>query len=70
MYINGALFHTDTSRGGYSGGTDSPIHIGARNDGAYGAPIYPDVMKLYNKALTAQEVQQNYRQYKSRFNLS
>jgi len=28
------------------------------------------VAKLYNKALTAQEVQQNYQQYKTRFNLS
>lgn len=28
------------------------------------------VMKIYNKALTAQEVRQNYQQYKTRFNLS
>jgi hypothetical protein len=29
-----------------------------------------DVVKIYNRALTAQEVKQNYQQYKTRFNLS
>ena len=29
-----------------------------------------DVVKIYNRALTAQEIQQNYQQYKTRFNLS
>lgn len=29
-----------------------------------------DVVKIYNRALTAQEVRQNYQQYKTRFNLS
>jgi hypothetical protein len=29
-----------------------------------------DVVKIYNRALTAQEVSQNYQQYKTRFNLS
>lgn len=70
IYINGNLFHTDASRGGYNGGTDSPLYIGARNDGALGAPIYPDIFKMYNRALSAQEVKQNYQQYKTRFNLS
>ena len=28
------------------------------------------ILKFYNRALTAQEVRQNYQQYKTRFNLS
>ena len=70
IYVNGVLFHTDTSRGAYSGGTNSPMFIGARNDGAYGAPIIPDICKFYNRTLTQEEVQQSYNKYKTRFNLS
>ena len=29
-----------------------------------------DIIRIYNRALTAQEVKQNYQQYKTRFNLS
>lgn len=69
IYINGVLFHTDTSRGAYSGGTNSPMFIGARNDGAYGAPMMPAVYKHYTRVLTPGEVTQNYNHYKTRFNL-
>lgn len=31
---------------------------------------YIPVVKIYNRALTAAEVRQNYQQYKTRFNLS
>jgi len=69
IYINGTLFHTDTSRGTYSGGTDSAMFLGARNDGWGGAPILPAVYKQYNRTLTAGEITQNYNHYKTRFNL-
>jgi hypothetical protein len=70
IYINGTLFHTNTSRGPYSGGSNSPMFLGARNDGSYGAPIIPTLYKFYNQALTATQIAQNYQAYKSRFNLA
>jgi hypothetical protein len=71
IYVNGTLFHTETgTRGSYSGGTNSPMFIGARNDGAYSSAIKPDVYKFYGRTLTAGEITQNYNKYKTRFNLS
>lgn len=39
-----------------------------------GSGYYPNmelpIFRIYNRALTAQEVKQNYQQYKTRFNLS
>jgi hypothetical protein len=70
IYINGTLFHTDSSRGAYNGGTNSPVFVGARNDGAYSSAIQPSVIKQYNRTLSAGEVRQNYLHYKTRFNLS
>jgi hypothetical protein len=71
IYVNGTLFHTETgTRGSYSGGTNSPMFIGARNDGAYSSAIKPDVYKFYGRTLTASEIKQNYNKYKTRFNLS
>ena len=70
IYVNGALFHTDSGRGAYNGGTNSPVFIGARNDGAFSSAIQPSVIKQYNRILSAQEIKQNYQQYKTRFNLS
>lgn len=70
IYVNGILFHTNTSRGPYSGGSDSPMFLGARNDGFGGAPILPAIYRFYNRALTSSEVAQNYLAYKSRFNLT
>lgn len=69
IYINGVLFHTDTSRGAYNGGTDSPMFLGARNDGWGGAAMMPAVYKHYNRVLTPGEITQNYNHYKTRFNL-
>jgi hypothetical protein len=70
IYINGSLFHTNSSRGSYSGGSNSPMYIGGRNDSAYVSPMMAPIYKFYNRPLTAQEVRQNYQQYKTRFNLS
>jgi hypothetical protein len=70
IYINSVLFHTDTSRGAYSGGTNSPMFIGARNDGAYGAPMMPAVYRHYTRVLTPGEILNNYNHYKTKYNLS
>jgi hypothetical protein len=70
IYINSVLFHTDTSRGAYSGGTNSPMFIGARNDGAYGAPMMPAVYKHYTRILTPGEILNNYNHYKTKYNLT
>jgi len=70
IYINGSLFHTDTSRGAYNGGKFSPFYLGARNDGAYSSAIKIPVAKLYTRTLSAAEIRQNYLHYKTRFNLS
>ena len=67
MFVNGiadsSVFNSYTTNGG-------PCN-------AIGANWYPssfngkiDVVQIYNKSLTAQEVRQNYQQYKTRFNLS
>ena len=69
IFINGSLVHTDTSRGAYSGGTDSPLYIGCRNDLAYDLNGQIGFMKRYNRILTASEVLQNYNATKSRFGL-
>jgi hypothetical protein len=52
------------------GATPSVI-LGAGSDpaGAFFNGVIP-ITKIYNTALTTSEVQQNYQQYKTRFNLS
>jgi hypothetical protein len=69
IYTQGSLFHTNTTRGSYNGGTDSPVFLAGRNDsfgsldGEYG------VTRFYNRALTQAEVTQNYNAQKTRFGL-
>ena len=70
IYVNGNLFHTNSTRGAYNGGTDSPLFIGARNDGALAAPIMPILYKFYNVPLIQSQITQNYLAYKTRFNLA
>jgi hypothetical protein len=67
IYVNGALWHTNSTRGSYNGGTDSPMYIGSRNDVAYLAPISMGVCKFYNRVLSASEILQNYNSQKTRF---
>ena len=69
IYINGNLFHTDSSRGSYTGGTNSPLYVGSRNDVAYPFSGQMPVLKRYNRMITPNEVKQNYNKYKTRFNL-
>jgi hypothetical protein len=67
IYTQGSLFHTNTIRGSYNGGTDSPVFIGGRNDsfgsldGKYGA------VNHYTVALDATQVLANYNSTKSRY---
>ena len=71
-YINGVLDSTDSIPAGtWTSDPDPNVILGAWNDGATDhlngeLPI----VKLYNIALSANQVKQNYNQYKSRFNLS
>ena len=71
IYLNGSLGTTTTSA--KSGTRNTNIHIGGSRafSGAYGNHYQGEipVAKYYNRALTASEVANNYRQYKSRFNL-
>lgn len=71
IYINGQLKHTDTSRGTYNGGTDSPVYIGGRNDlnSSYGTRGYLSLVNYYNRVLTDTEILQIYNSTKSRFGL-
>lgn len=69
IYINGSLFHTNSSRGTYTGGTNSPIFIGTRNDAAYASPMNMALLKFYNRFLSSTEIRNNYNEYKTRFNL-
>jgi hypothetical protein len=71
-YINGVLDSTDSIPAGtWTSDPDPNVILGAWNDGATDhlngeLPI----VKLYNTALSSDQVKQNYNQYKSRFNLS
>ena len=69
LYVNGVLYAYLTAN---SVGTWS--NTGVLQIGGEGSDYYPNmelpVFKIYNRALTAQEVKQNYQQYKTRFNLS
>jgi hypothetical protein len=70
IYTQGSLFHTNTTRGSYNGGTDSPIFIGGRNDsfgsldGKYGLTNY------YNRALLASEIVQNFESKRNQFSVT
>jgi hypothetical protein len=70
IYVNGSLFHSDSTRGLYTGGTNSPIWIGCRNDKAYSISGEIPISKFYNRALGVSEILNNYRAYRKRFNLS
>jgi hypothetical protein len=77
IYLNGTLQST-TSTLQASNGRQNVTTLGAgttpRNIGSRGSGTFwtgnMDVVKFYNTALTADQVKQNYQQYKTRFNLS
>jgi len=60
IYINGVLSHTDTSRGAYNGGSDSPVYIGARNDLWGSINGYIQQASYHNRALSDSEVLRNF----------
>jgi antitoxin component YwqK of YwqJK toxin-antitoxin module len=72
-YINGVLDSTDTvASGTWASDNGQPdLLLGAQNEGTaanFSGEI--PIVKLYNTALSVNEVKQNYNQYKTRFNLS
>jgi hypothetical protein len=71
FYVNGELISTSTSNAGTNiSSTGSTFRVGG--DTRDGTTIHNGqipVVKLYNRALSAQEVQQNFKAYKNRFNL-
>jgi hypothetical protein len=69
IYINGVLSHTDTSRGAYNGGSDSPIYIGARNDLWGSINGYIDLVSYHNRALTDAEILKNFNSQRSRYSV-
>jgi hypothetical protein len=71
LYINGALDSTFVLTKTVKF-TSRPVVLG-RWDYQYNYYYFNGkipVAKIYNRGLTAQEVKQNYQQYKTRFNLS
>ena len=72
-YINGVLDSTDTvAAGTWATDNGNPdLIIGAQNAGTaanFNGSI--PLLKMYNTALSSDQVKQNYQQYKTRFNLS
>ena len=66
-YLNGV------ADGNYTYTTFSPYSLGTTTIGSFGSERYMDgeipVAKIYQKALTAAEVKQNFNAYKNRFNI-
>jgi hypothetical protein len=71
IYLNGVYRNQGSNTNGYvQTFSDANLGRGFQLTGdRYFTGTLP-VFKIYNKALTAQEVRQNYQQYKTRFNLS
>ena len=69
LYIDGNLVGTATSLNATTTGTNN-LYIGKYHDGGYNISAKIPITKIYNRALSAAEIQQNYRHYKTRFNLS
>jgi hypothetical protein len=70
IYINGTPGTMAGTTTGYNISNSGTMYLGSYTDLGYNLYGEISVFKTYNKALTAQEVRQNYQQYKTRFNLS
>ena len=68
LYINGILVNSDTQSGTISTNSVGAI-IGSYNNGGYYYNGSLAICKVYNKALTLQEIKENFNATKSRFNL-
>ena len=70
IYINGTQQHTATYSGSHTFPSNSKFMTGMRFDNnGEGVDGSIPIVKVYSKALTADEVTQNYKAYKNRFNL-
>ena len=69
MYFNGTLIHTKTGVPSFAIGTSPRLRVGRAYSNDRYVDIDTPVVKVYNRALTAQEVQDNFNAYKNRFNL-
>lgn len=69
MYFNGELIHTKTSVPSFALGTSPRLTIGRAYSNDRYTDIEAPVVKIYDRALSADEVQQNYNAYRNRFNL-
>lgn len=69
MYFNGELIHTKTGVPSFTIGTSPKLTVGRAYSNDRYTDIEAPVVKVYNRALSTQEVQQNYNAYKKRFNL-
>ena len=69
LYINGILVGSNTSVAGSFGSTSGNFRIGLTPSGAFAANGRIDLVKVYNKALTAAEVQQNFNAKRGRFGI-
>ncbi len=70
IYINGIQQHTATYSGSHTFPSSSKFMAGMRFDNnGEGVDGSIPIVKVYSKALTADEVTQNYKAYKNRFNL-
>jgi hypothetical protein len=69
LYVNGVVQQT-TAGFNYANMTPSLLCIGVFGNSRYEPYLGNiDVVKIYNRALTAGEIKQNYGHYKTRFNL-
>ena len=68
-YVDGALKSTTTAGSVGTLYNTTAMQLG-REGSSYYTTMNLDVFKVYNRPLTSFEIQQNYQQYKSRFNLS
>jgi hypothetical protein len=74
VYLNGNLVASNNNTTAFDLSGRGPQYIGQHRGGAPGSPTVMSgqipVLKIYlNKALTADEVRNNYRHYKTRFNI-
>jgi len=70
IYINGIPGTMTGTTTGYNITNSGTMYIGCYTDLGYNLYGEVSVMKVYNTALTANQIKQNYNNYKTRFNLS
>tara|TARA_R110001606_G_scaffold7418_1_gene32833 strand:- start:372 stop:1205 length:834 start_codon:yes stop_codon:yes gene_type:complete len=69
MYLNGSLIGTKTGVPAFALGTSPVLSVGIAYSNDRYTDISAPVVKVYNAALSATQVEQNYKAYKNRFNI-